>query len=63
MANGNCCYQYIFQIGWVFVWYLRREDSRPHWGLCGMVQELNFLAGGIYTIKVIKQRDFAVLEY
>ena len=28
-----------------------------------MVQELNFPAGGIYTIKVIKQRDFAVLEY
>ena len=47
----------------MFVWYLRREDSRPHWGLCGMVQELNFPTGGIYTIKVIKQRDFAVLEY
>ena len=45
------------------VWYLLREDSRPHWDLCGIVQELNFLARGLYTIKVVKHRDVAILEY
>ena len=45
------------------VWYLLREDSRPHWDLCGIVQELNFLARGLYTTKVVKHRDVAILEY
>ena len=36
-------YIYIFSIDWVMGWYLLRGDSRPHWDLCGMVQELNFL--------------------
>ena len=46
------------------MWYLLREDSRPHWDLCGeLVQELNFPARGLYTIKVLKHRDVAILEY
>ena len=45
------------------VWYLLREDSRPHWDLCVIVQELNFLARGLYTTKVVKHRDVAILEY
>ena len=45
------------------VWYLLREDSQPHWDLCGEVQELNFPARGLYTIKVVKHRDVAILEY
>ena len=28
-----------------------------------MVQELNFLARGLYTSKVVKHRDVAILEY
>ena len=56
-------YIYIFSIDWVMVWYLLREDSRPHWDLCGIVQELNFPARGLYTIKVVKHRDVAILEY
>ena len=69
MATGKCWYIYIFSIDWVMVWYLLRGDSRPHWDLCGIVQELNFLREredlrrGLYTIKVVKHRDFAILEY
>ena len=44
---------YLFSIDWVIVWYLQREDSRPHWGFCGMVQELNFPTRGLFN----KQRS------
>ena len=44
---------YLFSIDWVIVWYLQREDSRPHWSFCGMVQELNFPTGGLFN----KQRS------
>ena len=35
------------------VWYLQKEDSRPHWSFCGMVQELNFPTRGLFN----KQRS------
>ena len=44
---------YLFSIDWVIVWYLQREDSRPHWSFCGMVQELNFPTRGLFN----KQRS------
>ena len=44
---------YLFSIDWVIVWYLHREDSRPHWSFCGMVQELNFPTRGLFN----KQRS------
>ena len=44
---------YLFSIDWVIVWYLQKEDSRPHWSFCGMVQELNFPTRGLFN----KQRS------
>ena len=35
------------------VWYSQKEDSRPHWSFCGMVQELNFPTRGLFN----KQRS------